>query len=171
MAAIREDEATGNGYFEGLRQPEEQVLNQRMKGMVQQKNGLEDEYGSEKKEVLSIEMIFKDKEVPTWRSQLTIRAFVVSFVLGILFSVIVMKLNLTTGIIPSLNVSAGLLGFFFIKVWTAFVDKSGLLKVPFTRQENTVIQTCVVATSGIPFSGMSLYHIFAVMILSDQDLY
>ncbi|XP_017217776.1 probable metal-nicotianamine transporter YSL7 [Daucus carota subsp. sativus] len=170
MASIREDEATGNGYFEGLRQPEEQVLNQRMKGMVQQKNGLEDEYGSEKKEVLSIEMIFKDKEVPTWRSQLTIRAFVVSFVLGILFSVIVMKLNLTTGIIPSLNVSAGLLGFFFIKVWTAFVDKSGLLKVPFTRQENTVIQTCVVATSGIPFSGgFGSYLLAMTEIISKQS--
>uniref|UniRef100_A0A161ZK14 Uncharacterized protein n=1 Tax=Daucus carota subsp. sativus TaxID=79200 RepID=A0A161ZK14_DAUCS len=160
MAATREDEATGNGYSEGLREPEEQVLNQR-KGMVQQKNGLEDDE-SEKKEVLSIEMIFKDKEVPTWRSQLTIRAFVVSFVLGILFSVIVMKLNLTSGIIPSLNVSAGLLGFFFIKVWTAFLDRSGLLKVPFTRQENTVIQTCVVATSGIAFSGGFGSYLFAM---------
>ncbi|CAN4109761.1 unnamed protein product [Withania somnifera] len=64
-----------------------------------------------------------------------------------------MKLNLTTGIIPSLNVSAGLLGFFFVKTWTKFLEKSGVLKQPFTRQENTVIQTCVVATSGIAFSG------------------
>ncbi|CBI27129.3 unnamed protein product, partial [Vitis vinifera] len=64
-----------------------------------------------------------------------------------------MKLNLTTGIIPSLNVSAGLLGFFFVKSWAKFMEKSGMLKQPFTRQENTVIQTCVVATSGIAFSG------------------
>nr|GMD00734.1 probable metal-nicotianamine transporter YSL7 [Ipomoea batatas] len=62
-------------------------------------------------------------------------------------------LNLTTGIIPSLNVSAGLLGFFFLKTWTKLLEKSGLLKQPFTRQENTVIQTCVVASSGIAFSG------------------
>ncbi|KAL5549065.1 hypothetical protein UlMin_004296 [Ulmus minor] len=41
------------------------------------------------------------------------RAFVVTLVLSTLFTFIVMKLNLTTGIIPSLNVSAGLLGFFF----------------------------------------------------------
>lgn len=108
----------------------------------------------DKKEVQSVEMIFKDQEVPSWRSQLTFRAFVVSFVLGVLFSFIVMKLNLTSGIIPSLNVSAGLLGFFFVKTWTKFLDKSGMLKQPFTRQENTVIQTCVVATSGIAFSGM-----------------
>ncbi|XP_059623312.1 probable metal-nicotianamine transporter YSL7 [Cornus florida] len=101
----------------------------------------------------SIERVFESKEVPPWQSQLTLRAFVVSFVLGILFTFIVMKLNLTTGIIPSLNVSAGLLGFFFVKTWTKFLHRSGLLKQPFTRQENTVIQTCVVATSGIAFSG------------------
>ncbi|KAL8038168.1 hypothetical protein ABFX02_11G086700 [Erythranthe guttata] len=101
----------------------------------------------------STEKTFEGTEVPTWQKQLTLRAFVVSFVLGILFTFIVMKLNLTTGIIPSLNVSAGLLGFFFVKTWTKFLEKSGLLKQPFTRQENTVIQTCVVATSGIAFSG------------------
>ncbi|KAF3432288.1 hypothetical protein FNV43_RR27027 [Rhamnella rubrinervis] len=32
------------------------------------------------------------------------------------------------------------------------LEKCGLLKQPFTRQENTVIQTCVVASSGIAFS-------------------
>ncbi|XP_059623311.1 probable metal-nicotianamine transporter YSL7 [Cornus florida] len=101
----------------------------------------------------SIERIFECKEVPPWQSQLTVRAFMVSILLGVLFTFIVMKLNLTTGIIPSLNVSAGLLGFFFVKTWTKLLQKSGLLKQPFTRQENTVIQTCVVATSGIAFSG------------------
>ncbi|KAL5749292.1 hypothetical protein ACOSP7_023895 [Xanthoceras sorbifolium] len=104
-------------------------------------------------EGISVERTFEGKEVPSWRKQLTMRAFVVSFVLSILFSFIVMKLNLTTGIIPSLNVSAGLLGFFFVKIWTQFLSKSGLLRQPFTRQENTVIQTCVVASSGIAFSG------------------
>ena len=105
----------------------------------------------------SVEMIFKGKVQPSWREQLTVRAFVVSFVLGVLFTFIVMKLNLTTGIIPSLNVSAGLLGFFLVKTWTKFVEKSGMLKQPFTRQENTVIQTCVVAASGIAFSGMIIF--------------
>lgn len=109
----------------------------------------EEEQGS----AVSVERCFERKAVPPWRKQLTFRAFVVSFVLSILFTFIVMKLNLTTGIIPSLNVSAGLLGFFFVKTWTKFLDKSGLLKQPFTRQENTVVQTCVVAASGIAFSG------------------
>ncbi|CAI9110368.1 OLC1v1010377C1 [Oldenlandia corymbosa var. corymbosa] len=107
----------------------------------------------EEDEIVSVEKQFESQEVPPWQNQLTVRAFVVSFALGIMFTFIVMKLNLTTGIIPSLNVSAGLLGFFFVKTWTKFLEKSGLLRQPFTRQENTVIQTCVVATSGIAFSG------------------
>uniref|UniRef100_A0A804UMT5 Metal-nicotianamine transporter YSL7 n=1 Tax=Zea mays TaxID=4577 RepID=A0A804UMT5_MAIZE len=102
---------------------------------------------------LSVERAFADQAVPSWREQLTVRAFVVSFFLAIMFSVIVMKLNLTTGIIPSLNVSAGLLGFFFVRLWTAAIERVGLLRQPFTRQENTVIQTCVVAAYDIAFSG------------------
>ncbi|KAG9441947.1 hypothetical protein H6P81_017801 [Aristolochia fimbriata] len=112
------------------------------------------EFGDTSKErELSVEEIFEAKEVPSWREQLTFRAFTVSAVLGVFFSFIVMKLNLTTGIIPSLNVAAGLLGFFFVKIWTKVLEKMGTLKQPFTRQENTVIQTCVVACSGIAFSG------------------
>ncbi|XP_021751311.1 probable metal-nicotianamine transporter YSL5 [Chenopodium quinoa] len=107
--------------------------------------------------ITSVEKTFEGTVVPPWKQQLTIRAFVVSFVLSILFTFIVMKLNLTTGIIPSLNVSAGLLGFFFVKTWTKLLEKSGYLKQPFTRQENTVIQTCVVASSGIAFSGEFIY--------------
>ncbi|GMY33910.1 probable metal-nicotianamine transporter YSL7 [Fagus crenata] len=118
----------------------------------------EEEVGDE----LSVERIFEKQQVPSWRKQLTVRAFVVSFVLSILFSFIVMKLNLTTGIIPSLNVSAGLLSFFFVKTWTKFLSKSGLLRLPFTRQENTVIQTCVVASSGIAFSGGFGSYLFAM---------
>jgi hypothetical protein len=103
---------------------------------------------------LSVERAFEGQTVPSWREQLTVRAFVVSFFLSVMFSVIVMKLNLTTGIIPSLNVSAGLLGFFFVRLWTKAIEGMGLLRQPFTRQENTVIQTCVVAAYDIAFSGM-----------------
>ncbi|CAM8953311.1 unnamed protein product [Rhodiola kirilowii] len=113
-------------------------------------------------DVLTTEMLFKDKVVPSWREQLTFRAFAVSLVLSVLFTFIVMKLNLTVGIIPSLNVSAGLLGFFFVKTWTKVLDRFGVLKQPFTRQENTVIQTCVVASSGIAFSGGFGNYLFAM---------
>uniref|UniRef100_A0A7N0UKU3 Metal-nicotianamine transporter YSL7 n=1 Tax=Kalanchoe fedtschenkoi TaxID=63787 RepID=A0A7N0UKU3_KALFE len=137
---------------------------------VEVKGGVHHDHGVADEEPSSVEMIFSEKEVPSWREQLTVRAFVVSFVLGVLFSFIVMKLNLTTGIIPSLNVSAGLLGFFFVKSWTKFLEKSGLLKQPFTRQENTVIQTCVVATSGIAFSGGFGSYLFGMSrIVAEQS--
>ncbi|CAJ2629598.1 unnamed protein product [Trifolium pratense] len=116
----------------------------------------------ELEEQASIEKGFEGKSVPTWQKQITVRAIIVSFLLSVLFTFIVMKLNLTTGIIPSLNVSAGLLGFFFVKTWTKVLEKSGLLNQPFTRQENTVIQTCVVAASGIAFSGGFGSYLFAM---------
>ncbi|CAL5068990.1 unnamed protein product [Urochloa decumbens] len=109
--------------------------------------------GNAEGEKVSVEQAFADKPVPSWSEQLTVRAFVVGALLSVLFSVIVMKLNLTTGIIPSLNVSASLLSFFLVRLWTKAIESMGLLKQPFTRQENTVIQTCVVSAYGIAFSG------------------
>lgn len=100
----------------------------------------------------SIEQVFKNIEVPSWRKQITLRSVFTSAVLSFVFNIIVCKLNLTTGVIPSLNVAAGLLGFGFVKFYTSLLQKSGMLQQPFTRQENTVIQTCVVASSGIAFS-------------------
>lgn len=91
--------------------------------------------------------------IPEWKDQITIRGLVVSAVLGVLFCIITHKLNLTVGIIPSLNVAAGLLGFFFVKSWTGFLSRLGFSVSPFTKQENTVIQTCVVACYGLAFSG------------------
>ncbi|KAG5568708.1 hypothetical protein H5410_064275 [Solanum commersonii] len=100
----------------------------------------------------STENAFKDEYVPPCHKQITLRAMFTGFILSVVFNFIVCKLNLTTGVIPSLNVAAGLLGFAGIKSWTALIQKFGMLKQPFTRQENTVIQTCVVASSGIAFS-------------------
>lgn len=94
-----------------------------------------------------------DQVVPDWKEQITIRGLMVSAILGSLFCIITHKLNLTVGIIPSLNVAAGLLGFFFVKSWTSLLTKLGFSVKPFTRQENTVIQTCVVACYGLAFSG------------------
>ncbi|KAJ8771919.1 hypothetical protein K2173_027096 [Erythroxylum novogranatense] len=95
----------------------------------------------------------EEEVVPEWKDQITIRGLVVSAMLGVLFCIITHKLNLTVGIIPSLNVAAGLLGFFFVKSWTELLWRFGIRVAPFTKQENTVIQTCVVACYGLAFSG------------------
>ncbi|GER38905.1 YELLOW STRIPE like 6 [Striga asiatica] len=102
------------------------------------------------------------EQIPEWKDQITIRGLVVSAILGTLFCIITHKLNLTVGIIPSLNVAAGLLGFFFVKSWTGFLSKLGFLVQPFTRQENTVIQTCVVACYGLAFSGGAGSYLLAM---------
>ncbi|KAL6189698.1 hypothetical protein ACLB2K_036101 [Fragaria x ananassa] len=109
-----------------------------------------------------VEAAFRNQAVPPWTKQITVRAMVTSFILSIVFNFIVCKLNLTTGVIPSLNVAAGLLGFAVLKFYTAILTKIGLLKQPFTRQENCVIQTCVVASSGIAFSSGTASYVLGM---------
>uniref|UniRef100_A0A803LWR1 Uncharacterized protein n=1 Tax=Chenopodium quinoa TaxID=63459 RepID=A0A803LWR1_CHEQI len=64
-----------------------------------------------------------------------------------------MKLNLTTGLSPNLNVSAALLAFVFVRSWNKVLKKFGFSPVPFTKQENTMIQTCAVACYSIAIGG------------------
>ncbi|KAI3865628.1 hypothetical protein MKW92_008974 [Papaver armeniacum] len=120
-------------------------------------------------EELTIEEIFESKGIPPLNSQITARSILVSIVLGFLFTFTVMKLHFTTGMIPCLDVAAGLLGFFFIKLWTSVCSKFGVYTRPFTRQENSVIQTCVVATSGIAFcSGYASFILGMTKVVADQ---
>lgn len=91
--------------------------------------------------------------IPPWTKQITIRGIIASVFIGIIYSVIVTKLNLTTGLVPNLNVSAALLAFVFIGTWTKLLQKAGFVSTPFTRQENTVIQTCAVACYSIAVGG------------------
>jgi len=92
-------------------------------------------------------------QMPIWYTTLTPRALVTATILGAAFSIISLKLGLTTGVIPSLNIAAGLLGFFFVKSFCELTKRFSWGKKPFTRQENTVIQTCVVACYGMAFNG------------------
>lgn len=93
------------------------------------------------------------KRIPPWKEQITIRGIVASVLIGSIYSIIVMKLNLTTGLVPNLNVSAALLAFVFIKTWTKILEKANIVAAPFTRQENTIIQTCAVACYSIAVGG------------------
>lgn len=100
------------------------------------------------------------KRIPPWTRQITVRGVIASAVIGSIYSIIAMKLNLTTGLTPNLNVSAALLAFIFIRTWTKLLEKLGIATVPFTRQENTMIQTCSVACYGIAVGGLSLFFNF-----------
>ncbi|KAG4131001.1 hypothetical protein ERO13_D09G181200v2 [Gossypium hirsutum] len=93
------------------------------------------------------------KRIAPWTKQITIRGLIASLLIGIIYSVIVMKLNLTTGLVPNLNVSAALLAFVLVRSWTKLLQKVGFVSTPFTRQENTIIQTSAVACYSIAVGG------------------
>ncbi|MCL7039427.1 hypothetical protein MKW94_011498, partial [Papaver nudicaule] len=93
------------------------------------------------------------KKLQPWKKQITLRSLIASFVIGSLYSIVIMKLNLTTGITPNLNVSAALVAFVVVRSWTKLVDKLGIASTPITPQENTIIQTCSVACYSIALGG------------------
>ncbi|KQK00557.1 hypothetical protein BRADI_3g50263v3 [Brachypodium distachyon] len=88
-----------------------------------------------------------------WQEELTVRGLVAALLIGFIYTVIVMKILLTTGQVPTLNVSAALIAFLSLQGWTRLLDRLGVPCRPFTRQENTVVQTCVVACYTIAFGG------------------
>ncbi|KAK4260646.1 hypothetical protein QN277_003734 [Acacia crassicarpa] len=115
-----------------------------------EKSGEErEEIEGEKEVVLGGE----SQRIQPWTQQITVRGVLVSMVIGIMYSIIAMKLNLTTGLVPNLNVSAALLAFVFMRSWTKVLLKAGFISKPFTRQENTIIQTCAVACYSIAVGG------------------
>uniref|UniRef100_A0A7N0U647 Uncharacterized protein n=1 Tax=Kalanchoe fedtschenkoi TaxID=63787 RepID=A0A7N0U647_KALFE len=93
------------------------------------------------------------KRVAPWNKQITVRGLVTSLIIGVMYSVVAMKLCLTTGLVPNMNVSAALVAFVFVKTWTSLLHKAGFVSAPFTRQENTMIQTCATACYTMTFAG------------------
>lgn len=119
----------------------------------------EDEVENESDEVVTI------ARVPPWTKQITVRGVVTSAIIGVIYSIIAMKLNLTTGLSPNLNVSAALLAFVFIRAWNQILKKAGFSPAPFTKQENTMIQTCAVACYSIAIGGLkSLYLSISALV-------
>ncbi|KAG4379164.1 hypothetical protein AAZX31_17G181100 [Glycine max] len=104
-------------------------------------------------EKAGLEELEEQSGVASWTRQITIRGLITSFIIGIVYSVIVMKLNLSTGLVPNLNVSAALLGFVLVRAWIMLLEKANVVSKPFTRQENTIIQTCAVACYSTAFGG------------------
>lgn len=122
------------------------------------------EEAKEKKEIERVEMEMEMEVDPQdelegsrrpqpWTKQITVRGFIASILIGAIYSVIVMKLNLTTGLAPNFNVSAALLAFVFVRSWTKMLRRAGFVVKPFTRQENTMIQTCAVACYSLAHGG------------------
>ncbi|KAG2652730.1 iron-phytosiderophore transporter yellow stripe 1 [Panicum virgatum] len=93
------------------------------------------------------------EQVMPWREQVTLRGMVAALLIGFMYTVIVMKIALTTGLVPTLNVSAALIAFLALRGWTRVLRRLGVAHRPFTRQENCVVETCAVACYTIAFGG------------------
>lgn len=118
----------------------------------------------------SVEQVFEGEPVPTPWEMFTARSVAVGVVLGTTLSVMAIKLTLTSGFLPFLNIPSGLLGFFLSRLWTRLLGGCEVLpQLPFTRQENTVIQTFVVACSNIAYSGGFGSYILAMSRNSADD--
>ena len=55
-------------------------------------------------------------------------------VFGAVFSIIVHKLNLTSGVIPSMGMAMALVNFFTVQSWNAALARLGFATLPFTPQ-------------------------------------
>ncbi|PWZ20636.1 Iron-phytosiderophore transporter YSL15 [Zea mays] len=99
-----------------------------------------------------------EQQQQPWREQLTARGLVAAALIGSMYTVVVMKLNLTTGFVPTMNVSAALLAFLALRGWTGALSRLGVAGArPFTRQENTVVQTCAVACYSLALCGFGSF--------------
>lgn len=108
---------------------------------------------------------------PPWRQHLTVRGICVAGLLGVVFCIITIKLNLgSAGLTPSLNIPGGLLSFVLLKLFTqigsqltrlqgaASSSSSSTRLTPFTPQENAVVQTMTSACYNLAgYAGFGSY--------------
>ncbi|CAL8462318.1 g1851 [Coccomyxa elongata] len=102
-----------------------------------------------------------------WQRTLTVRSVVLAVIFGSVFSIIIHKLNLTSGVIPSMGMAIALINFFSVQSWNALLKRFNINTLPFTPQENAVMQTCVGATAGLAFTG----GFGSYLIAMDQQSY
>ena len=67
-------------------------------------------------------------------AHLQVRCIVLGAIYGAVFSIIIHKLNLTTGVIPGFGMSIALIDFFTVKLWNRMLAKMRFGVLPFTPQ-------------------------------------
>ncbi|RRT65117.1 hypothetical protein B296_00038555 [Ensete ventricosum] len=107
------------------------------------------------------------EEIPPWEEQITVRGVVVGAMLGTFFCIVEHHFNLRVGLAPSINLAAGLLSYFFISLWTRTLSSLGFKVTPFTKQENTMVQTSIVTCYVLAFSGNQELKLIIALFFSD----
>lgn len=75
------------------------------------------------------------------------RSVVLGAIFGSVFSIIVHKLNLTSGVIPSMGMAMALINFFTVKSWNAMLAKLNIQTLPFSPQVLAVPCSCTLINS------------------------
>ncbi len=57
-------------------------------------------------------------------------------IFGSVFSIIIHKLNLTSGVIPSMGMAIAPINFFSVQSWNALLKRFNINTLPFTPQVN-----------------------------------
>jgi hypothetical protein len=73
-------------------------------------------------------------EPPPWREQITLRSILLGTLLGSGFALVMMKLNLTAGMVPGMGMPSTLVGFFMLTMWNKLIGRLGFKVRPFTAQ-------------------------------------
>lgn len=63
-----------------------------------------------------------------------VRSVVLAVIFGSVFSIIIHKLNLTSGVIPSMGMAIALINFFSVQSWNALLKRFNINTLPFTPQ-------------------------------------
>ena len=71
-----------------------------------------------------------------------VRSVVLGAIFGAVFSIIVHKLNLTSGVIPSMGMAMALINFFTVQTWNAALRALRINTLPFTPQARCVTVPC-----------------------------
>lgn len=59
---------------------------------------------------------------------------VLAVIFGSVFAIITHKLNLTSGVIPSMGMAMALINFFTVNTWNALLKRMNINSLPFTPQ-------------------------------------
>uniref|UniRef100_J3M5B7 Uncharacterized protein n=1 Tax=Oryza brachyantha TaxID=4533 RepID=J3M5B7_ORYBR len=123
----------------------------------------------------SVEVVFAKQPLPELGAQVTLRSMALSVVLGVVFCFVGLRIQVTAGIVPALNMPITVLSFFLLKCSVRLLHKGGLTTLPFTRQENMFLMTCVVTclnltvTGGFATSLIGMTSIVAKTLSDDPD--
>uniref|UniRef100_A0A0E0L075 Uncharacterized protein n=1 Tax=Oryza punctata TaxID=4537 RepID=A0A0E0L075_ORYPU len=101
----------------------------------------------------SVEAAFEKNPLPTFSELVTLRAMAVAVLLGIVFCFVGMRIQMMTGFVPALNMPVTVLSFFLLKLLARQLHKWRLTVVPFTRQENMFLITCVITSLNLAITG------------------